>query len=158
MLNVFGMQSMREDAIEEINAFLPQTQCGQCGYLGCRPYAEAMLNGELTNLCPPGGEITGRRLARLLNENYLPLNPAHATALPLSVAVIREAECIGCTKCIQACPTDAIMGASKRMHSIIESECNGCDLCIAPCPVDCIDLVPRIDQEANRIRKLGGRP
>ena len=155
---VIRSRTAHDSACERINSLLPQTQCGQCGYEGCRPYAEAMLAGAATNLCPPGGEVTGRRLARLLNEDYVPLNPAQLPPLPLSVAVIREDECIGCTKCIQACPTDAIFGASKRMHSVIESECNGCDLCVEPCPVDCIDLIPRRDDTANAQRHSRGRP
>ena len=141
-----------------LDRLLPQTQCGQCGHLGCRPYAEAILNGAATNLCPPGGEITARRLARLVGDFPTALNPAHMPPLSFSVARIREDECIGCTKCIQACPTDAIFGASKRMHSIIEAECNGCDLCVEPCPVDCIDLIARNDEQQNLQRRAGGRP
>jgi Na+-translocating ferredoxin:NAD+ oxidoreductase subunit B len=141
-----------------LDLLLPQTQCGQCGHLGCRPYAEAILHGAATNLCPPGGEITARRLARAVNDFPAALNPAHMPPLSSSVARIREDECIGCTKCIQACPTDAIFGAAKRMHSIIEAECNGCDLCVDPCPVDCIDLVARNDDQQNSQRRAGGRP
>ena len=141
-----------------LDLLLPQTQCGQCGHLGCRPYAEAILHGAATNLCPPGGEITARRLAQAVNDFPAALNPAHMPPLSSSVARIREDECIGCTKCIQACPTDAIFGAAKRMHSIIEAECNGCDLCVDPCPVDCIDLVARNDEQQNLQRRAGGRP
>lgn len=141
-----------------LDLLLPQTQCGQCGHLGCRPYAEAILHGAATNLCPPGGEITARRLAQAVNDFPAALNPAHMPPLSSSVARIREDECIGCTKCIQACPTDAIFGAAKRMHSIIEAECNGCDLCVDPCPVDCIDLVTRNDEQQNLQRRAGGRP
>ena len=141
-----------------LDLLLPQTQCGQCGHLGCRPYAEAILHGAATNLCPPGGEITARRLAQAVNDFPAALNPAHMPPLSSSVARIREHECIGCTKCIQACPTDAIFGAAKRMHSIIEAECNGCDLCVDPCPVDCIDLVARNDEQQNLQRRAGGRP
>jgi electron transport complex protein RnfB len=141
-----------------LDLLLPQTQCGQCGHLGCRPYAEAILRGAATNLCPPGGEITARRLAQAVNDFPAALNPAHMPPLSSSVARIREDECIGCTKCIQACPTDAIFGAAKRMHSIIEAECNGCDLCVDPCPVDCIDLVARNDEQQNSQRRAGGRP
>lgn len=147
-----------EDQIAQLDLLLPQTQCGQCGHLGCRPYAEAILNGAATNLCPPGGEITARRLARLIGDFPTALNPAHMPPLSFSVARIREDECIGCTKCIQACPTDAIFGAAKRMHSIIEAECNGCDLCVEPCPVDCIDLVGRNDEHQKSQRRAGGRP
>ncbi|MFQ3787627.1 RnfABCDGE type electron transport complex subunit B [Halomonas sp. A29] len=125
--------------IDAIDALLPQTQCGKCGHPGCRPYAEAIDSGEPINRCPPGGEETVDRLAELTGRPPQPLEqPAQR---PLT-AVIREAECIGCTKCIQACPVDAILGASKRMHSVITAECTGCELCVAPCPVDCIDLVP----------------
>ena len=150
--------SARDSFIEELNAVLPQTQCGQCGHLGCRPYAEAIAKGSAVNKCPPGGEITARRLARLCNERNDALAPQHLRPLNLSVARIREAECIGCTKCIQACPTDAIFGAAKRMHSVIESECNGCDLCVEPCPVDCIELIALGDETFNNQRRLGGRP
>lgn len=148
----------REHFVEQLNAALPQTQCGQCGHLGCRPYAEAIADGSPSNRCPPGGEITARRLARLCNDRHQALAPNHLRPLSLSVARIREDECIGCTKCIQACPTDAIFGASKRMHSVIESECNGCDLCVEPCPVDCIDLIARGDEAFNTQRRAGGRP
>jgi len=153
-----GGENAREEFIEQLNAVLPQTQCGQCGHLGCRPYAEAIADGSATNQCPPGGEITARRLARLCNEHPQALAPNHLRPLSFAVARIREDECIGCTKCIQACPTDAIFGASKRMHSVIESECNGCDLCVEPCPVDCIDLIPRGDDAFNTQRRAGGRP
>ena len=129
---------------EQINDILPQTQCGQCGYPGCRPYAEAIASGDAAiNKCPPGGEAGIQALADLLDVEPLPLDSEHgeAAAAP-SVAFIREAECIGCTKCIQACPVDAILGAAKQMHTVIISECTGCDLCVEPCPVDCIDMIP----------------
>jgi electron transport complex protein RnfB len=127
------------DAIDDL---LPQTQCGQCGYAGCRPYAEAIATGAAEiNQCPPGGAEGIADLARLLGREPLPLNPANGVEKPPVVAVIREAECIGCTKCIQACPVDAIVGASKLMHTVIEEHCTGCELCLPPCPVDCIDLV-----------------
>ncbi|MBF7052054.1 RnfABCDGE type electron transport complex subunit B [Halomonas sp. KAO] len=129
----------RHDLIEAIDALLPQTQCGKCGFDGCLPYAEAIAEGEPINRCPPGGEQTLARLATLTGQPEQPL--AEPAQLPLA-AVIREAECIGCTKCIQACPVDAILGAAKRMHTVITDECTGCELCVAPCPVDCIDLVP----------------
>ncbi len=124
--------------VELIDAELPQTQCGKCGHDGCRPYAEAIVEGEAVNRCPPGGEATRDRLAALTGRPPLELIEPPQTPL---LAVIREAECIGCTKCIQACPVDAILGAAKQMHTVIESECTGCELCVAPCPVDCIDLV-----------------
>jgi electron transport complex protein RnfB len=127
---------------DEINNILPQTQCGQCGYPGCRPYAEAIANGEDINKCPPGGEAGIQALADLLDVEPMPLDEEHGeeTNAP-AVAFIREDECIGCTKCIQACPIDAILGAAKQMHTVIASECTGCDLCVEPCPVDCIDMI-----------------
>lgn len=131
--------------IDAIDAELPQTQCGKCGQPGCRPYAEAIVDGEAINRCPPGGEATVARLAALTGRAPLPL--AEPAQSPL-VARIREAECIGCTKCLQACPVDAILGASKRMHTVIADECTGCELCVAPCPVDCIDLLPHPTWEA----------
>ncbi|MEJ2682112.1 MAG: electron transport complex subunit RsxB [Gammaproteobacteria bacterium] len=129
--------------VDQIDAILPQTQCGQCGHPGCRPYAEAIANqGENINRCPPGGQQTIEALANLLNREVVPLDEEHGAEAELpKVAVIREAECIGCTKCIQACPVDAILGAAKHMHTVIAKECTGCDLCVEPCPVDCIDMV-----------------
>ena len=128
---------------DEINNILPQTQCGQCGYPGCRPYAEAIADGEDINKCPPGGEAGIQALADLLDVEPLPLDEEHGEeASTPAVAYIREDECIGCTKCIQACPVDAILGAAKQMHTVIASECTGCDLCVEPCPVDCIDMLP----------------
>ena len=127
---------------DEINNILPQTQCGQCGYPGCRPYAEAIANGEAINKCPPGGEAGVQALADLLDLEPLPLDEEHGEAKKVkTIAFIREDECIGCTKCIQACPVDAILGAAKQMHTVIISECTGCDLCVEPCPVDCIDMI-----------------
>jgi len=128
---------------DQIDAILPQTQCGQCSYPGCRPYAEAIANGEAEiNRCPPGGETTIIALADLLGREPIPLDDEVGEEKPKTVAIIREDICIGCTLCIQACPVDAILGAAKQMHTIIESECTGCELCIEPCPVDCIDMVP----------------
>ncbi|MDA3875805.1 MAG: electron transport complex subunit RsxB [Halothiobacillus sp.] len=129
---------------EKIDGILPQTQCGQCGFPGCRPYAEAIASGQADiNQCPPGGETTIKNLADLLGVEPKPLNAENGSEkeVPL-LAVIDEAICIGCTKCIQACPVDAILGAAKQMHTVIADECTGCELCIAPCPVDCIDMVP----------------
>lgn len=137
------LQAGQHNLVDQLNGLLPQTQCGQCGYEGCLPYARAMAQGQAINQCPPGGEQTIIRLANVLNEKPEPLNPAHGTIDVAKVAIIREAECIGCTKCIKACPVDAILGGPKRMHTVITSECTGCDLCVAPCPVDCIDMVPR---------------
>ncbi len=129
--------------VDKIDALLPQTQCGQCSYPGCRPYAEAIAKGEADiNQCPPGGETTIIALADLLDRDPKPLNPENGTVKPKMVAVIDEQRCIGCTLCIQACPVDAILGAAKHMHTVIESECTGCELCLPPCPVDCIDMVP----------------
>src|SRR5690554_5375937 len=127
--------------VDAINALLPQTQCGQCGFPGCQPYAEAISRGEAINRCPPGGQATINRLARLLNTPAPTLDPRHGVEAPRKVAFIREAECIGCTKCIQACPVDAIIGAAKLMHTVITRDCTGCDLCVDPCPVDCIDML-----------------
>lgn len=126
---------------DQINQLLPQTQCGQCGYPGCKPYAEAIAGGDKINKCPPGGEATIEALAQLLGVDPEPLDAVEGEK-PEMVAYIREDECIGCTKCIQACPVDAIVGAAKQMHTVIVSECTGCDLCVEPCPVDCIDMIP----------------
>ncbi len=132
--------------IRMIDALLPQTQCGQCGHPGCRPYAEAMAAGEAINHCVPGGQATIDALAGLLGQPSLALDPEYGVSPTRRlVAYIREAECIGCTKCIQACPVDAIVGAAKLMHTVMMDECTGCDLCVAPCPVDCIDMVPGPD-------------
>jgi H+/Na+-translocating ferredoxin:NAD+ oxidoreductase subunit B len=128
---------------DQINELLPQTQCGQCGFPGCRPYAEAIANGEAINKCPPGGEAGIQALADLLDLEVIPLDEEHGEEKVKAVAFIREDECIGCTKCIQACPVDAILGAAKQMHTVIASECTGCDLCLEPCPVDCIDMIPQ---------------
>lgn len=130
--------------VERVNALLPQTQCGQCGHPGCRPYAEGIAAGEAINKCPPGGAGTIAALAQLLRKQPKPLDPAHGIEAIRKVAYIREPECIGCTKCIQACPVDAILGSAKHMHTVIVSECTGCDLCVDPCPVDCIDMIPAL--------------
>ncbi len=124
--------------VEKIDSVLPQTQCGQCGYPGCRPYAEAISKGEADiNLCPPGGAEGVQRLADLLGREVKPLD---AEEKPKAVAFIDEQTCIGCTLCIQACPVDAIVGAAKQMHTIVADLCTGCELCLAPCPVDCISM------------------
>ncbi len=129
--------------VEKINAILPQTQCGQCGFPGCKPYAEAIARGEAEiNQCPPGGDEGVRKLADLLGKEYQPLSAEHGQEKPKAVAVIREELCIGCTLCIQACPVDAIVGAPRQTHTVVESLCTGCELCIKPCPVECIDMVP----------------
>ncbi|MET0378508.1 MAG: electron transport complex subunit RsxB [Spongiibacteraceae bacterium] len=139
--NFRPLKTAPEQTIAHIENLLPQTQCGQCGYLGCRPYAEAIANGEKINRCPPGGNRTIAALAQFMHTNILPLD-SDAPPPPRSIAFIREEECIGCTKCIQACPVDAIVGAAKLMHTVIAAECTGCDLCVEPCPVDCIDMLP----------------
>lgn len=126
-----------------IDALLPQTQCTRCGYPACKPYAEAIARGEAAiNSCPPGGDIGIRALAALTGKPVVPLDPACGDDMPPAVAVIDEEICIGCTKCIQACPVDAIVGAAKLMHTVIPQFCTGCELCIPPCPVDCIAMVP----------------
>jgi electron transport complex protein RnfB len=129
--------------VDQIDTILPQTQCGQCGYPGCRPYAQAIVDGDAINKCPPGGQNTINALADLLDVEAPQLDEEHGTESEVKkVAYIREDECIGCTKCIQACPMDAILGAAKQMHTVIADECTGCDLCVEPCPVDCIDMIP----------------
>ncbi|ABE59472.1 electron transport complex subunit RsxB [Chromohalobacter israelensis] len=143
------MVSANAALIETLDAALPQTQCGKCGHPGCRPYAEGIAAGEAINKCPPGGEATVIRLAELTGQTPQPLaQPAESP----KVAFIREAECIGCTKCIQACPVDAILGAAKQMHTVIAGECTGCELCVAPCPVDCIDILPHPEWVAAETR------
>ncbi len=134
--------------IETINAQLPQTQCGDCGYSGCKPYATAILeNHENIDLCLPGGVEVLQKLGELLNQPVAHLEKdMQKRAKPKRLAFIRESECIGCTKCIQACPVDAIFGASKQMHTVIAAECTGCALCVEPCPMDCIDMLPTENQ------------
>lgn len=145
---VLGFAAIRfrvegDPVVDQIDALLPQTQCGQCTFPGCRPYAEAIAGGEADiNQCPPGGETTILALADLLGRDAKALNPEHGEEKPKTVAVIDEQTCIGCTLCIQACPVDAILGAAKQMHTVIVEECTGCDLCVEPCPVDCIEMVP----------------
>jgi len=128
---------------QQIDALLPQTQCGQCGYAGCMPYAKAIAEkNETLNHCPPGGVKTLKALGELLQQDITSyIAEMQAQEKPLLLANIREAECIGCTKCIQACPVDAIIGAAKQLHVILTDECTGCGLCVAPCPVDCIDMI-----------------
>ena len=129
------------EIVTQIDALLPQTQCGQCGYPGCKPYATAIANGDRINKCPPGGYDTVVKLAELMNVEPEPLAATEEEQVK-KVAFIREDECIGCTKCIQACPVDAIVGATRQMHTVLIDECTGCDLCVEPCPVDCIDMLP----------------
>ena len=130
--------------VDQVDALLPQTQCGQCGHPGCRPYAQSIVDdGEAINHCPPGGQATINTLANLLDIPAPELDEEHGEEAEVkTVAYIREDECIGCTKCIKACPVDAILGAAKLMHTVIAVECTGCDLCVEPCPVDCIDMLP----------------
>jgi electron transport complex protein RnfB len=139
-----GDSSSRERLAEQINLLLPQSQCGRCTFAGCRPYAEALARGEAApNQCPPGGDSTAVKLATLLNQPAKPVDPQFGVHRdPPVVAWIEESKCIGCTKCIQACPVDAIVGASRYMHTVIAADCTGCELCIPPCPVDCIVLRP----------------
>lgn len=128
---------------ERIDALLPQTQCRKCGFDGCRPYAESVAAGLAEiNRCPPGGAAGIEKLGAVTGRAPLPLDPARGVERPLRVAVIDEALCIGCTLCIQACPVDAIIGATRHMHTVISTWCNGCDLCVEPCPMDCIAMVP----------------
>lgn len=128
---------------ERIDAVLPQTQCGQCGYPGCRPYAEAIAREEADiNQCPPGGDACVAALAEMLGREPKPLDPAYGTSKPPAVAWIDEPRCIGCALCLPACPVDAILGAPKYLHTVIGSECTGCELCVPVCPVDCIEMVP----------------
>lgn len=143
---ILGFASIRfkveaDPIVDQIDAILPQTQCGQCGYPGCRPYAEAIANGDSINKCPPGGQATIEKLADLMGVEAQ--ESAHDLEGKIkTVAFIHEDMCIGCTKCIQACPVDAIVGGTKALHTVIKDECTGCDLCVAPCPTDCIEMIP----------------
>jgi electron transport complex protein RnfB len=133
---------MTLDLVVRIDALLPQTQCTRCGYPACLAYAEAIASGEADiNQCPPGGAQGIRELAAMLGREAKPLNPANGVEKPAEIAVIDEDACIGCTKCIQVCPVDAIIGANKLMHTVLSEECNGCELCIPACPVDCITML-----------------
>ncbi len=124
-----------------IDALLPQTQCTRCGYQGCLPYATAIAQGAPINQCPPGGAATIAALAQLLDRPVVPLNPQNGVEEPARVALIDEARCIGCAKCLPPCPVDAIIGAPRVLHTVAAQLCTGCELCIAPCPVDCISMV-----------------
>jgi electron transport complex protein RnfB len=149
-------QAEIDPLVRRIDALLPQTQCTQCGYQGCRPYAEAIATGGADiNQCPPGGKATIKALAELLGREIKALNPAHGVETERMVAVIEENRCIGCVLCIKACPVDAILGASKQMHTVIADECTGCKLCIAPCPVDCISLQPAPPLDPQQAGKAG---
>ncbi|MBD1228280.1 electron transport complex subunit RsxB [Xenorhabdus griffiniae] len=143
---------VEEDPIvENIDNLLPQSQCGQCGYPGCRPYAEAVANnGEMINKCAPGGEQAMLKISELLGVDPQPLDGDDSVQNPArKVAFIDEENCIGCTKCIQACPVDAIIGANRAMHTVVEDLCTGCDLCVAPCPTDCITMIPVATTTSN---------
>lgn len=146
---------MNASLIDRIDALLPQTQCGKCGFSGCKPYAEAIADGLADfNQCPPGGQAGVEKIARLLGIPAKPLNTAHGFPQPYPVvARIDENLCIGCTFCTRACPVDAIVGAAKQMHTVIAAECTGCELCIAPCPMDCISLVPAIKKTDDASKK-----
>ncbi len=134
---------MTADLIDQIDALLPQTQCTKCGYPACRPYAEAIAAGNADiDQCPPGGAAGVAKLAALLGHAVKPLNSRYGTEQPRAAALIDESWCIGCTLCIRACPVDAIVGAPKRMHTVLLGHCTGCELCLPPCPVDCIEMIP----------------
>ncbi len=161
------MSSPADELEQRIDALLPQTQCRRCGFDACRPYAEALARGETElNRCPPGGAALITELAALLNRPQLPLDPACGTEGPARVAWIDEPACIGCARCLPPCPTDAIVGARKRMHTVIAADCSGCELCVPACPVDCIHMVPapglpaapqppaQVAQRAARFRRL----
>jgi electron transport complex protein RnfB len=127
--------------VDQIDAILPQIQCGQCGFPGCKPYATAIAKGEVDiNCCPPGGDEGVRKLADLLGREFKPLSAEHGVEKPKQVALIDEMTCIGCTLCLQACPVDAIIGAAKQMHTVVAPLCTGCELCLPPCPVNCITM------------------
>lgn len=146
LLGVFAQKYKVEGdpLAEKIDAILPQTQCGQCGFPGCKPYAEAIAKGEADiNRCPPGGQEGVDKLAELLGVESKPLNAENGAETAPQVAFIIEDWCIGCTKCIKACPVDAILGSNQKMHTIISDECTGCRLCVDPCPVNCIIMKPR---------------
>jgi len=132
-----------DSLVERVNALLPQTQCAQCRYPGCRPYAAAIVSGEADiDRCPPGGEATALALATLLGRDPRPLDPRYGAPKPPLVALIDEDRCVGCALCLPACPVDAIVGAPRLMHTVVAAHCTGCELCLPPCPVDCIAMVP----------------
>ena len=138
--------------VEAVDSLLPQTQCAQCGFPGCRPYAEAVVEGADLTLCPPGGPELITELSQLMRRE--PASESAPAAADNLVAVIREADCIGCALCLPPCPVDAIIGAKEQMHTVIAGECTGCELCIPACPVDCIELVPGPVREAPPSKRL----
>ena len=145
---------MLDDLTEKINSILPQTQCGKCDFSGCKPYANAIVEGKADiNQCPPGGKTGILKIAHLLKVEYKPLNESHGISKPREIAIIEEDKCIGCTLCILACPVDAILGASKIMHTVISEECTGCELCIEPCPVDCIKMETPDSEDSESIKE-----
>ncbi|MEN7341577.1 MAG: electron transport complex subunit RsxB [Pseudomonadota bacterium] len=136
------LENDSDDVVTAIDDLLPQTQCAQCGYPGCRPYAEAIANGDAAiNRCPPGGDATIAALAKLLDRDIIALDASLPPPPPPMLALIDEAACIGCARCLPACPVDAIVGAHQYSHTVVEDLCTGCELCIAPCPVDCITMI-----------------
>lgn len=159
---ILGFASIRfkvdaDPIVDQIDEILPQTQCGQCGYPYCRPYAEAIAGGDAINKCPPGGQATIEKLADLMGVEAT--DSAHDLENNVkTVAFIHEDMCIGCTKCIQACPVDAIVGGTKALHTVIKDECTGCDLCVAPCPTDCIEMIPVETTTANWKWQLNAIP
>ncbi|MFM2483957.1 electron transport complex subunit RsxB [Celerinatantimonas yamalensis] len=159
---ILGYASIRfkvesDPLADQVDQILPQTQCGQCGYAGCRPYAEAIAQGEAINKCPPGGDVTIKKLADLLGVEP-PQDDTTVQDHQKKVAIIHEDACIGCTKCIQACPVDAIVGSTRQMHTVIASECTGCELCVAPCPTDCIEMRPLAQTTKNWDWQLNSIP
>jgi Na+-translocating ferredoxin:NAD+ oxidoreductase subunit B len=153
----FAASRIRPDSnplVDRIDALLPQTQCGQCQFPGCRPYAAAIASGEADiDRCPPGGASTVQALATLLDRPARPLDPAFGASKPPQVAWIDEERCIGCARCLPACPVDAIVGAPRQMHTVIAAQCTGCELCLPPCPVDCIELRPAAADIGNASRR-----
>ena len=155
LLTIASNPLSASDLVDLVDDILPQTQCGQCGYMGCRPYAKALVYESVpVNRCPPGDEAGIHDLAALLGRPFVPFDGGVPYPKPKAVAWIDENTCIGCTLCIQACPVDAILGAPKRMHTILQADCTGCELCIAPCPVDCIQMLPLETLEEERQQRL----